>query len=52
MNKFFSKTSDEILKSFNVTKEGLNDAQVAENIKHYGYNELTEKKENLSFKYF
>lgn len=44
MNKFFSKTSDEILKSFNVTKEGLNDAQVAENIKHYGYNELTEKK--------
>ena len=44
MEKFFSKTSKDVLKNFNVTKEGLTDKQVAESIEKNGYNELTEKK--------
>ena len=44
MEKFFSKTSNDVLKNFNVTKEGLTDKQVAESIEKNGYNELTEKK--------
>lgn len=45
MEKFFSKTSNDVLKNFNVTKEGLTDKQVAQSIEQNGYNELTEKKE-------
>ena len=44
MEKFFSKTSNDVLKNFNVTKEGLTDKQVAQSIEQNGYNELTEKK--------
>ncbi|MGM9978194.1 MAG: cation-translocating P-type ATPase [Clostridium sp.] len=44
MEKFFSKASNDVLKKFNVTKEGLTDKQVAESIEKNGYNELTEKK--------
>ena len=44
MEKFFSKASNDVLKNFNVTKEGLTDKQVAESIEKNGYNELTEKK--------
>lgn len=44
MEKFFSKASNDVLKNFNVTKEGLTDKQVAEAIEKNGYNELTEKK--------
>ena len=44
MEKFFSKTSKDVLKNFNVTKEGLTDKQVAESIEKNGYNELTEKR--------
>ena len=44
MEKFFSKVSNDVLKNFNVTKEGLTDKQVTESIEKNGYNELTEKK--------
>ena len=44
MEKFFSKVSNDVLKNFNVTKEGLTDKQVAESIEKNGYNELTEKR--------
>lgn len=44
MEKFFSKASNDVLKNFNVTKEGLTDKQLAESIEKNGYNELTEKK--------
>lgn len=44
MEKFFLKASNDVLKNFNVTKEGLTDKQVAESIEKNGYNELTEKK--------
>ena len=44
MEKFFSKASNDVLKNFNVTKEGLTDKQVAQSIEKNGYNELTEKK--------
>ncbi len=44
MEKFFSKASNDVLKNFNVTKEGLTDKQVAESIEKNGYNELTEKR--------
>ncbi|ATD56024.1 cation-translocating P-type ATPase [Clostridium chauvoei] len=52
MNKFFSKSSDEILKDFNVTKEGLNDSQVNKNLSKYGYNQLTEKKKQTVLEVF
>ena len=44
MEKIFLKASNDVLKNFNVTKEGLTDKQVAESIEKNGYNELTEKK--------
>ncbi|MEG1255601.1 cation-transporting P-type ATPase, partial [Clostridium sp.] len=44
MEKFFSKPASEILKTFNVSKEGLNDSQTKENLSKYGYNQLSEKK--------
>ena len=48
MEKFFSKTSNDVLKNFNVTKEGLTDKQVAQSIEQNGYNELTEKKKKTA----
>ena len=44
MEKFFSKTSQEVMSNFSVTKEGLKEQQVKEAKEKYGYNELTEKK--------
>ncbi|NLK95886.1 MAG: cation-translocating P-type ATPase [Clostridiales bacterium] len=44
MEKYYSKSSDEVLKSFKVTKDGLSSDQVKEATEKYGYNELTEKK--------
>jgi Ca2+-transporting ATPase len=44
MEKFYSKSSDELLKSFNVSKEGLSTEKVEQAISTFGYNELTEKK--------
>lgn len=49
MEKFFSKTSNDVLKNFNVTKEGLTDKQVAQSIEQNGYNELTEKRKKVYF---
>ena len=44
MENFYSKTSDELLKSFNVSKEGLSTEKVEQAVLTFGYNELTEKK--------
>ncbi len=43
MEKFFSKPHDEVLKNFNVSKSGLTENQVKENLDKFGYNQLTEK---------
>uniref|UniRef100_UPI002630D608 cation-translocating P-type ATPase n=1 Tax=Clostridium sp. TaxID=1506 RepID=UPI002630D608 len=52
MKKFFSKTYEEVLKDFNVSKSGLTDNQISENLKKYGYNELTEKKKQTIWEVF
>ena len=52
MKKFFSKTYEEVLNDFNVSKSGLTDGQVAENLKKYGYNQLTEKKKQTIWEVF
>ena len=44
MNNYLSKSVEETLNQFEVTKEGLSPNQVQSNLKKYGYNELTEKK--------
>ncbi|CUO52073.1 cation-translocating P-type ATPase [Clostridium paraputrificum] len=44
MDKFFSKSSKDVLNHFNVTKEGLSTEQVNKSKEKNGFNELTEKK--------
>lgn len=44
MEKYFSKSSEDSLKDFNVTLNGLNDKQVETQLNKYGDNALTEKK--------
>ena len=44
MEKFYSQTSEELLKSYDVTKEGLSTQKVEQAVTTFGYNELTEKK--------
>ena len=44
MDKFFSKSSNDVLNHFNVTKEGLSTEQVNKSKEENGFNELTEKK--------
>lgn len=44
MDKFFSKSSTDVLNHFNVTKEGLSTEQVNKSREENGFNELTEKK--------
>ena len=44
MDKFFSKSSMNVLNHFNVTKEGLSTEQVNKSREENGFNELTEKK--------
>ena len=52
MKKFFSKTYEEVLNDFNVSKSGLTDGQVSENLTKYGYNQLTEKKKQTLWEVF
>ena len=44
MEKYFSKTTEESLNYFNVSKEGLSNEQASENLSSYGSNELNQKK--------
>ena len=44
MEKFFSKTIDDTLKSFAVSKDGLKNDQAKKNLEKYGLNELNQKK--------
>ena len=48
MDKFFSKSSMDVLNHFNVTKEGLSTEQVNKSREENGFNELTEKKNKKS----
>ena len=52
MEKYFNKNSENVLKEFNVTKDGLNDEQVKENINNYGKNSLVEKKKETTLQVF
>ncbi|WP_143317924.1 cation-translocating P-type ATPase [Clostridium sp. HBUAS56017] len=49
MEKFFSKSSKEALKKFNVDKNGLSKDQLKNSLEKHGYNELTEKKKKSIF---
>ena len=44
MEKYFSKTTEESLNYFNVSKEGLSNEQASEILSSYGSNELNQKK--------
>lgn len=52
MEKYFCKSTEEILKSFDVTKSGLSDSQVESQYEKCGYNELNEKKKKSIFMVF
>ncbi|WP_196001547.1 cation-translocating P-type ATPase [Clostridium sp. 1001271B_151109_B4] len=52
MSKYFSIESEEILKKFNVSKDGLNEKQIGENTNKYGLNELNQKKKKSIFQVF
>ncbi|PRR82712.1 cation-translocating P-type ATPase [Clostridium vincentii] len=52
MEKFFSKTSTDVLKVFNVEKNGLSTAQVESSLEKNGFNELTEKKKKSTLVIF
>ena len=52
MEKFFSKHHEEVLKIFNVSKSGLSENQVKENLDKFGYNQLTEKQKQTIMQVF
>lgn len=52
MERFFSKSYEDVLKQFNVSKSGLNENQLKENLDKYGYNQLTEKKKQTVMQVF
>ena len=52
MEKYFCKTTEESLKEFNVSKEGLSGRQAEENLSSYGFNELNQKKKKSVFQVF
>lgn len=52
MSKYFSIETEEILQKFNVSKDGLNEKQVDENISKYGLNELNQKKKKSVLQVF
>lgn len=52
MEKFFSKPHDKVLKNFNVSKSGLTENQVKENLDKFGYNQLTEKQKQTVMQVF
>ena len=52
MSKFFSMNSKETMAKFNVTKDGLNEAQVLDALENYGPNQLNEKKKDGVLKVF
>ncbi|MGL5379027.1 cation-translocating P-type ATPase [Clostridium sp.] len=52
MKQYFSKSTTEVMNDFNLSKEGLSDVQVKENLDKYGYNLLKEKKQDSLIKVF
>ena len=52
MKSYFNTTTDEILKEFNVSKEGLSSKQASENLNKYGFNALNEKKKQTVIQVF
>lgn len=50
---FYTQTEDEVLKKFNVTREGLSEAEANKRLAEYGENQLDEgKKKSLLSKFF
>ena len=52
MKDFFNKTTEDVLKNFKVTKEGLNDNEVTSSREKYGENVLSEKKKQSTLQVF
>ena len=52
MKSYFNTTTDEILKEFNVSKDGLSSKQASENLNKYGFNALNEKKKQTVIQVF
>ena len=52
MENYFCKTTEESLKEFNVSKEGLSSRQAEENLSSYGFNELNQKKKKSVLQVF
>ena len=52
MEKLFSKSSEEVLNQFNVSKNGLTENQAKENLDKFGFNQLTEKKRQTVLQVF
>ena len=52
MKKYFSMSHEDTLKEFNVSKTGLTDKQVKDNIEKFGLNQLTEKKKDTVLQVF
>ncbi len=52
MKNYFSKPYEEVLKEFNVSKDGLSDKQLSENLEKFGLNQLTEKKKQTVLQVF
>ena len=52
MKDFFAKSSEEVLNHFNVSKTGLTDKQLKENVEKYGLNQLTEKPKDTLWQVF
>ncbi|KNF10068.1 calcium-transporting ATPase 1 [Gottschalkia purinilytica] len=52
MKAYFSKTIEEVMKEFNVSKGGISESQVKSHREKYGYNELAEVKKKSVFRVF
>ena len=51
-NKFYAMSTDEILKKFQTSEEGLTSKEATKRINKYGYNELPRKKPDSILKIF
>lgn len=52
MKNYFSMPYEEVLKEFNVSKTGLEDKQIHDNLEKFGLNQLTEKKKQTVLQVF
>ncbi|WP_226669982.1 calcium-translocating P-type ATPase, PMCA-type [Metabacillus litoralis] len=52
MDKFYSISSEDVLKKLDVTQDGLTDTEVEKRREQYGFNELGEEQRKSTFKVF